>query len=167
DATRNCSIRNGDAVDGVVGPVGCRRRRGRGLCESERRSGRERCEDDDDRAHVGSPLSGARFFEARCSQRSRPVLGSQQEKRCRRSLAPALHVRRCPGRCVMNKDEMEGKVEKAKGYVKEKAGQVTDNRDLEAEGAADRAAGKTQEAMGQARRKAGEALEDLGEKIKE
>ena len=67
----------------------------------------------------------------------------------------------------MNKDEMEGKVEKAKGYVKEKPGQVTGNRDLEAEGAADRAAGKTQEAIGKARRKAGEALEDLGEKIKE
>ena len=52
---------------------------------------------------------------------------------------------------------MEGKVEKAKGYVKEKAGQVTGNR----------AAGKTQEAIGKARRKAGEALGDLGEKIKE
>jgi len=67
----------------------------------------------------------------------------------------------------MNKDEMEGKVEKAKGYVKEKAGQVTGNRDLEAEGAADRVAGKTQEAIGKARRKAGEALEDLSEKFKE
>ena len=67
----------------------------------------------------------------------------------------------------MNKDEMEGKVEKAKGYVKEKVGQAAGNRDLEAEGAADRAAGKAQESLGKAKRKAGEAIEDLGKKIKE
>ncbi|OLB93266.1 MAG: hypothetical protein AUH30_20420 [Candidatus Rokubacteria bacterium 13_1_40CM_68_15] len=67
----------------------------------------------------------------------------------------------------MNKDEMEGKVEKAKGYVKEKTGQVIGNPDLEDEGAAERTAGKAQEAIGKAKRKAGEAIEDLGEKIKE
>jgi uncharacterized protein YjbJ (UPF0337 family) len=67
----------------------------------------------------------------------------------------------------VNKDEMEGKVEKAKGYVKEKVGQAVGNRDLEAEGAADRTAGKAQETFGKAKRKAGEALEDLGKKIKE
>lgn len=40
----------------------------------------------------------------------------------------------------MNKDELEGKAEKAKGYVKEKTGEITGNKDLEAEGAAERAA---------------------------
>ena len=67
----------------------------------------------------------------------------------------------------MNKDEMKGKIEKAKGYVKEKAGQAIGNRDVEAEGAADRTAGKAQESFGKGKRKAGEALEDLGKKIKE
>ena len=67
----------------------------------------------------------------------------------------------------MNKDELEGKVEKAKGYVKEKAGQAVGDRDLEAEGAADRTAGEAQEAFGKAKRKVGEAVEDVGKKIKE
>ena len=66
----------------------------------------------------------------------------------------------------MNKDEIKGKAEKAKGYVKEKAGQVTGDRELEAEGAADRTAGKAQETVGKARRKVGEAVEELGDKIK-
>jgi uncharacterized protein YjbJ (UPF0337 family) len=66
----------------------------------------------------------------------------------------------------MNKDEMEGKWEKAKGTVKEKAGEVTGDRDMEAEGAAQRAEGEAKDAFGKARRKAGEAVEDLGDKIK-
>jgi len=66
----------------------------------------------------------------------------------------------------MNKDELEGKAEKAKGYVKEKAGEIVDNPDLEAEGAVDRAEGEAKDAFGKARRKAGEAIEDLGDKVK-
>src|SRR5262249_42595257 len=106
-------------------------------------------------------------FSMRDSQGTRRVLGSQLEKHCMRSLAPRLQVRRRRRRrSAMNKDEMKGKVEQAKGYVKEKVGQATDNPDLEAEGAADRAAGKGQEAVGKARRKVVEAIEEAGDKIK-
>jgi len=66
----------------------------------------------------------------------------------------------------MNKDEMEGKWEKAKGYVKDKAGEVTNDPDVEAEGEAQQAAGEVQDKFGQARRKAGAAVEETGEKIK-
>jgi uncharacterized protein YjbJ (UPF0337 family) len=66
----------------------------------------------------------------------------------------------------MNKDEMEGKWEKAKGYVKDKAGEVTNDPDLEAEGETQHAAGELQDEFGKARRKAGEAVERAGERIK-
>ena len=42
----------------------------------------------------------------------------------------------------MNRDEIKGKAEKAKGYVKEEAGEILDDPELEAEGKAERAGGK-------------------------
>lgn len=48
----------------------------------------------------------------------------------------------------MNKDEMEGKGEKARGKIEEKTGQVIGDPDMEAEGS-------------------GEAGEDLGDEIKD
>ena len=42
-----------------------------------------------------------------------------------------------------NQDEVEGKFENVKGKVKEGVGDLTGNRDLEAEGQADQAEGKT------------------------
>ena len=66
----------------------------------------------------------------------------------------------------MSSDELEGKWEKAKGYVKDKAGEATGNEELEAEGEAQHAKGEVQETIGKARRKAGEAVEDVGDKIK-
>jgi uncharacterized protein YjbJ (UPF0337 family) len=66
----------------------------------------------------------------------------------------------------MNKDERQGKVEKVKGYVKEKAGQATGDRDLEAEGAGQKAAGAIQEKIGQGRSKLGKAIKKLGKSIK-
>jgi uncharacterized protein YjbJ (UPF0337 family) len=66
----------------------------------------------------------------------------------------------------MNKDEMKGKWEKAKGYAKDKAGEVINDPDLEAEGETQQAAGEVQEEFGEARRKAGEAVEETGKKIK-
>lgn len=65
-----------------------------------------------------------------------------------------------------NKDEMEGKFDRAKGSVKENVGRALDDRDLEAEGAADRAKGNVQEGWGTAKRKVGEAVEDIGDAIK-
>ncbi|HEX3176585.1 MAG TPA: CsbD family protein [Methylomirabilota bacterium] len=67
----------------------------------------------------------------------------------------------------MNKDELEGKVERAKGYVKEKVGKATDDPDLEAEGAGQRDAGAVQENVGKARRKVGDAVKKLGDAIKD
>jgi uncharacterized protein YjbJ (UPF0337 family) len=66
-----------------------------------------------------------------------------------------------------NRDEMEGKLDQAKGAVKENVGRALNDRDLETEGAADRAGGNVQEGFGTARRKVGEAVEDIGDAIKE
>lgn len=64
-----------------------------------------------------------------------------------------------------NKDELEGKWEHAKGSIKEGIGNLTGNRDLEAEGEAQQAEGKTQETWGKAKRKVGEAVDSIGDAI--
>jgi uncharacterized protein YjbJ (UPF0337 family) len=66
----------------------------------------------------------------------------------------------------MNRDEIEGAAEAAKGKLKQAAGDLTDNDRLHDEGVADEAAGDTQQAIGKGRRKVGEVIEDIGEKIK-
>jgi len=65
-----------------------------------------------------------------------------------------------------NRDEVEGKFDQAKGAVKENVGRAMNDRDLETEGAADRAGGNVQEGFGTAKRKVGEAVEDIGDAIK-
>jgi len=67
----------------------------------------------------------------------------------------------------MNRDEMKGKAEKAKGYIKEEAGELLDDPELEAEGRAERAAGKLREGFGKVKRKVGEAMRDAADKIEE
>lgn len=64
-----------------------------------------------------------------------------------------------------NNDEMEGKWEKAKGWVKDKTGEVTGDRDLEARGEAQRAAGNTQEAWGKVKSGVGDAVKAVGDAI--
>ena len=64
-----------------------------------------------------------------------------------------------------NRDELEGKFDQAKGKTKEVVGRAIDDRDLEAEGDADRAGGNIKEGFGKARRKVGEAVEDIGDAI--
>ena len=66
----------------------------------------------------------------------------------------------------MNKDEFDGKVEQAKGKLKQAAGDLTDDQQLHDEGVADEVAGDVQEGFGRGRRKVGEAIEDLGESLK-
>ena len=61
----------------------------------------------------------------------------------------------------MNKDELKGKVRQAKGAVKEKAGELTDDPELQAKGVAEKAGGKVQEGFGAAKRKVSEAIEDV------
>jgi len=66
----------------------------------------------------------------------------------------------------MNRDELDGRMDKVKGKVKQAAGDLTDNERLHDEGVADEASGSVQEGFGRAKRKVGEAIEDIGEDIK-
>jgi len=65
-----------------------------------------------------------------------------------------------------NKDEIEGKLDQAKGAVKETVGRAVGNKDMESEGAADRASGNVQEGVGEAKRSVGDAVKDVGDAIK-
>ena len=65
-----------------------------------------------------------------------------------------------------NKAEVRGKINKAKGTVKENVGQAVGNRRMENEGAADRSKGSVQETLGKARRKVGDAVKDLGNTLR-
>lgn len=67
---------------------------------------------------------------------------------------------------IPNKDEVEGKWEQAKGWVKDKAGEVTNDPELEAEGEAQNAAGDAQETWGKVKRNVGDAVESVGEAIR-
>jgi uncharacterized protein YjbJ (UPF0337 family) len=60
---------------------------------------------------------------------------------------------------MWNKDEREGKIDQAKGKVKQAVGDLTDNDRLKAEGRKDEVSGNVQEAVGQIRRTAGEAID--------
>jgi uncharacterized protein YjbJ (UPF0337 family) len=67
----------------------------------------------------------------------------------------------------MNRDELNGKVDKLRGQIKQGMGEATDDQQLHDEGVADEAAGNVQEGFGKARRKVGDALHDVAHKIKE
>jgi uncharacterized protein YjbJ (UPF0337 family) len=66
----------------------------------------------------------------------------------------------------MNRDERDGKAENVKGRVKEAAGIVSGDEELENKGAAERAEGEARRSVGEARRKVGEAIEDFGKKVR-
>ena len=53
------------------------------------------------------------------------------------------------------KNEIAGKVHEVKGKIREKAGQMTNDRDLEAKGIAEKTAGKLQNKVGHAERALG------------
>ena len=65
-----------------------------------------------------------------------------------------------------NRDELEGKFDRAKGTTKETIGRTVNDRELEQEGRDDQTGGKVQEGFGKARRKVGEAIEDIGEEVR-
>jgi len=66
----------------------------------------------------------------------------------------------------MNRDELDGKVDKMKGRVKQATGDLTNDEQLHDEGVADEAKGEVKDQFGRARRKVGEFVEDVGEDIK-
>lgn len=67
----------------------------------------------------------------------------------------------------MNKDELNGNVDKLKGKVKQAVGNATDDPQLHDEGVADEAAGGVEAGFGKARRKVGDALHEVAHKIKD
>jgi uncharacterized protein YjbJ (UPF0337 family) len=62
---------------------------------------------------------------------------------------------------------MAGKTEQIKGRAEEAAGNLVDDKDLKAEGAADRRAGEANEKIGHAKDKADEAIEHVEHKLGE
>ena len=66
---------------------------------------------------------------------------------------------------MWNKDEAEGKAKKIKGKVKDKAGELINDPELESEGEADRVEGEVQDTFGKVRRKSGEVIEEIGKKV--
>ena len=64
-----------------------------------------------------------------------------------------------------NEDEVKGKWEQTKGWVKDKAGEITNDPDLEARGEAQRASGKTQEAWGKVKHGVGDAINAVSDAI--
>jgi uncharacterized protein YjbJ (UPF0337 family) len=67
----------------------------------------------------------------------------------------------------MNNDELNGKVDKLKGKIKENVGNATNDENLRGEGIADQAAGNVEEGFGKARRKVGDALHEVAHKVKD
>jgi uncharacterized protein YjbJ (UPF0337 family) len=63
----------------------------------------------------------------------------------------------------MDKQRIEGKVDKAKGFVKEKTGQVVNDPDLEAEGKADRIEGEVRDRIGRAKDKVRDIVDEATE----
>ena len=66
---------------------------------------------------------------------------------------------------IINKDEVKGKYEQAKGTVKDKAGELTGDEKLEAEGEAQHAKGEVQEGWGKVKRDVSNAVEDVADAI--
>ncbi len=64
-----------------------------------------------------------------------------------------------------NRDEVEGKFDRAKGWVKGKVGEATGDKSLEAEGETENTAGHTQETWGKVKRGVGDAADAVGDTI--
>ena len=67
----------------------------------------------------------------------------------------------------MSSQETRGTTKKLTGQVKEVAGILTGNKQLEKQGANQRAEGEVQETLGKARRKVGELVDSVAKAIKE
>lgn len=65
----------------------------------------------------------------------------------------------------MNKDQVVGRVDSAKGKVKEAVGKATGSRKLEGEGLTDQASGKVQSGYGDAKEKVKGAVKETAKKI--
>ncbi len=61
----------------------------------------------------------------------------------------------------MNKDQVDGRLEQAKGKLKEVAGEVVGNDRLKAEGEVDQVAGKTEATVGDAKESVKRGIDKL------
>ena len=68
---------------------------------------------------------------------------------------------------MINNDEIKGKFEKGKGKIKDKVGEITGNRQMEAEGEAEHAKGETRETWGKFKRGVSNAVDSVGDAIKD
>jgi uncharacterized protein YjbJ (UPF0337 family) len=67
---------------------------------------------------------------------------------------------------MWNKNERTGKIDQAKGKVKQAVGTLTGNEDLKAEGQVDETVGKVEAAVGRIGRKTGDAITRVGKAVK-
>lgn len=67
---------------------------------------------------------------------------------------------------VPNEDQVDGKIDRAEGWVKDKVGEATGDRDLEAEGEAQNAEGNAQETWGNFKKGLGDAVDAVGDAVK-
>src|SRR5262245_51908030 len=93
---------------------------------------------------------------------ARPVPPTARwQRRCTSKACGASH--RMGGAVVMDKDRIEGKVDKAKGFVKDKTGELIDDPDLEARGEAERAKGEIKDRIGKAKDKVRDVVDEATE----
>jgi uncharacterized protein YjbJ (UPF0337 family) len=67
---------------------------------------------------------------------------------------------------MLNKNEVDGKIDQVKGRVKQAVGDLTHDDDLKARGRADETVGKAEAAVGQAQRKADAAIKGIFKAVK-
>ena len=65
----------------------------------------------------------------------------------------------------MNKDQVAGRVDQAKGKIKEVTGRVTGSEKLESEGVLDQASGKVPSTYGDTKEKAKDAIKSGADKL--
>ncbi len=65
----------------------------------------------------------------------------------------------------MDKDRMEGKVKEGTGWMQDKAGEVTGDREMEARGESERTEGKAQGAFGKVKDAVGDAKDAIADKL--
>jgi len=66
---------------------------------------------------------------------------------------------------IINNDEIKGKFEQGKGTLKDKFGEVTGDRRMEAEGEAEHAKGETRETWGKFKRGVSNAVDSVGDAL--
>ena len=67
---------------------------------------------------------------------------------------------------MWNKHERDGKIDQAKGRVKQAVGDLTGSEKMKAEGEMDEAGGKVEEAVGELQREAVTAIEKMKDAVK-